>query len=53
MKEDDNIHILVLSAETEFQLKLLNKNLEDILTTLKNFDTNFYELVYHVINFKK
>lgn len=52
MKEDDNIHILVLSAETEYQLKLLNENLKDIKTTLESIDKNFYQLVYDIINFK-
>ena len=53
MKEDDNIHILVLSAETEYQLKLLNENLKDIKTTLESIDKNFYQLVFDMINFKK
>ena len=52
MREDDNIHILVLSAETEYQLKLLNENLNEIKTTLANIDKNFYQLVYDIINFK-
>lgn len=52
MKEDDNIHILVLSAETEYQIKLLNENLKEIKTTLESIDKNFYQLVYDIINFK-
>ena len=53
MKEDDNIHILVLSAETEYQIKLLNENLKDIKTTLESIDKNLYQLVYDTINFKR
>ena len=51
--DDSNINILVLSAENEYQLKLLNKNLEEINTTLKSIDKNIYQLTYDIINFKK
>ena len=54
MSEDkSNSSILVLNAETEYQLKLLNENLKGIKTTLENIDKNFYQLVFDMINFKK
>ena len=42
-----------MSAETEKQLKILNKNLEDINANLKKINTNLYEFVFHMVNFKK
>ena len=50
---EDNTFVLVLSAENEYQLKLLNKNLEEISTTLKNIDKTLYQLTYDTINFKR
>lgn len=51
MSDKSKSEILVLSAENEYQLKLLNKNLEDLNTTLRNIDKNFYELVKYFLNF--
>ena len=44
MADDDNINILVLSAESEFQIKMLNQNLEDIFKQLNQLNGNIRNL---------
>lgn len=43
---DDNtqINLLVLSAENDFQLKMINTNLQDIATQLKQLNGNIRNL---------
>ena len=44
MSDDDTIiNFLVLSAETDFQLKLLNTNLQDIAKELNKLNNNVAE----------
>ena len=41
MSDDDtNINLLVLSAENDFQLKMINANLQDIATQLNQLNGN-------------
>ena len=51
MSDKSKSQILVLSAENEYQLKSLNRNLEDLNTILRNIDKNIYELVKYFLNF--
>lgn len=51
MSDDTEATILVLTAENEHQLKLLNVNLQELNTILKSIDKNIYELVKYFINF--
>lgn len=44
MSDDNNINILVLSAENEFQLKMINQNLEDITKQLNQLNGNIRNL---------
>ena len=44
MSDDSNINILVLSAENEFQLKMINQNLEDITKQLNQLNGNIRNL---------
>ena len=51
MSDKSKASILVLSAENEHQIKLLNANLQELNTILRNIDKNIYELVRYFINF--
>lgn len=45
MSDDDTqINLLVLSAENDFQLKMINTNLQDIATQLKQLNGNIRNL---------
>ena len=44
MTEEENIHILVLSAENEFQIKMINQNLEAITKQIQELNETITEL---------
>lgn len=43
-EEDTQINLLVLSAETDFQIKMLNTNLENITAQLQQLNGNIRNL---------
>lgn len=43
-EEDTQINLLVLSAETDFQIKMLNTNLESITAQLQQLNGNIRNL---------
>ena len=44
MTEEENIHILVLSAENEYQIKMINQNLEAITKQIQELNETITEL---------